>query len=217
MVDVLDQRVRDSAEELSASGLEVQPMAASVADPDTARRAVRACLDARERLDIVVNNAAIGGRHAPLWELGDEEWSDVMAVNAGGVFNFCRAAVPAMIERRWGRIVNIASTAAKDAIPNTGHYSASKAAVVALTKVLAREVAAHGILVNAVTPGAFDTEIRNRPGADQSLLEGHLERVPLRRMGQPEEVARLVGFLVSTQLSYSTGAIFDISGGVSAY
>jgi NAD(P)-dependent dehydrogenase (short-subunit alcohol dehydrogenase family) len=122
-----------------------------------------------------------------------------------------------MIERKWGRIVNIASTAAKDGIANTSHYSSSKAAVVAMTKALGKEVASMGILVNAITPGGFDTEIRNRPGADPNLLKGALTRVPLGRLGQPEEVARMVGFLVSPQLTFSTSAVFDISGGYSSY
>lgn len=217
LVDVLAERLAETSDQLRQEGLDVLALAADVADPETAKAAVDRCRSEWGKLDILVNNAAIGGRHAPLWELSDEEWRKMLAVNLDGPFYFCRAAVPLMLENGWGRIVNIASTAAKSPPPRTGHYSSSKAGVVALTKALGRELAEKGILVNAVTPGGFDTEIRNRPGADRSLLESSLERVPMHRLGQPHEVAALVGFLASPELSFSTGAVFDISGGYSSY
>jgi NAD(P)-dependent dehydrogenase (short-subunit alcohol dehydrogenase family) len=217
MVDVLEDRLKNAVDELRSGGIQALAVHGSVADANTAQRAVGAAIDSWGRLDILVNNAAVGGRHAPLWELTDEDFDEVIAVNAKGTFNFLRASVPPMIERKWGRIVNIASTAAKDGIANTSHYASSKAAVLAMTKALGKEVASMGILVNAITPGGFDTEIRNRPGADPNLLKGSLARVPLGRLGQPEEVARMVGFLVSPQLTFSTSAVFDISGGYSSY
>lgn len=217
LVDVLADRLTETSDQMGQEGLDVLALAADVADPQTAKAAVDRCRSEWGKLDILVNNAAIGGRHAPLWELSDEEWRQMLAVNLDGPFYFCRAAVPLMLENGWGRIVNIASTAAKSPPPRTGHYSSSKAGVVALTKALGRELAEKGILVNAVTPGGFDTEIRNRPGADRSLLESSLERVPMHRLGQPHEVAALVGFLASPELSFSTGAVFDISGGYSSY
>jgi NAD(P)-dependent dehydrogenase (short-subunit alcohol dehydrogenase family) len=217
LVDILAERLAETAEQLGQAGLEVLALAGNVADPATAGTAVQRCRSAWGRLDILVNNAAIGGRHAPVWDLSDEEWRQMMAVNLDGPFYFCRAAVPLMLESGWGRIVNVASTAAKSPPPGTGHYSSSKAGLVALTKALGRELAEKGILVNAVTPGGFDTEIRNRPGVDRSLLESSLERVPMHRLGQPHEVALLVGFLASPDLTFSTGAVFDISGGYSSY
>jgi NAD(P)-dependent dehydrogenase (short-subunit alcohol dehydrogenase family) len=217
MIDVLADRLDQSARELGDAGLEVQAFAADISDPATAATAVDRCRASWGRLDILVNNAAIGGRHAPLWEIDDEEWRQMLAVNLSGPFYLCRAAVPLMLEGGWGRIVNIASTAAKNPPPKTSHYSSAKAGVVAMTKALGRELAETGILVNAVTPGAFDTEIRLRPGADRTLLASSLERVPMHRMGRPPEVAMLVGFLAGPEVTFSTGAVFDISGGYSSY
>jgi 3-oxoacyl-[acyl-carrier protein] reductase len=217
LVDVLEGRLEASAAELRGAGARVETVEGSVADPSTAARAVECCLRSWERIDILVNNAGIGGRHAPLWELSDEEWEEVLAVNARGTFNFMRAALPPMIERGSGRVVNIASVAAKEGVPGASHYASSKAAVVALTKAAAKEVARYGILVNAVTPGGFDTEIRLRPGVDPELMEASTTRVPLGRLGQPPELAQLVVFLAGPQLSFSTGAVFDISGGWSTY
>lgn len=164
---------------------------------------------------ILVNNAGIAGRAAPTWELSVAEWQQVIAIDLGGVFVGCRAVLPGMIERGYGRIVNIASIAGKEGNPNAVPYSAAKAGVIGLTKAIAKEVATSGVIVNAVTPAVIDTEILKQ------LTDEHVaymtSKIPMGRVGQPEEVAALVRFLCSQEVSFSTGAVFDISGGRATY
>ncbi len=166
-------------------------------------------------VSILVNNAGIAGRSAPAWELAFAEWRQVIDIDLGGVFLGCRAVVPTMIERGYGRIVNIASIAGKEGNPNAVPYSAAKAGVIGLTKAIAKEVARNGILVNAVTPAVIETEILRQVSAEHiAYMTG---RIPMGRVGQPEEVAELVRFLCSDEVSFSTGAVFDISGGRATY
>ncbi|HYI25145.1 MAG TPA: SDR family NAD(P)-dependent oxidoreductase, partial [Thermomicrobiales bacterium] len=166
-------------------------------------------------VSILVNNAGIAGRSAPAWDLSYSEWQQVIDIDLGGVFLGCRAVLPGMIERGYGRIVNIASIAGKEGNPNAVPYSAAKAGVIGLTKAVAKEVATKGILVNAVTPAVIETEIL------QQVSDEHIaymtSRIPMGRVGQPEEVAELVRFLCSNELTFSTGAVFDISGGRATY
>ena len=206
VVDLREDELQATLADIQEKGGSAQAISGSVADAETARRSVTACLDTWGRVDILVNNAGIAGRHAPVWEFSDEEWEEMMAVNARGTFNFLRAALPSMIERKWGRVVNIASIAAKEGVPGTALYTTSKAGIIGMTKVVAKEVALHGILVNAVTPGPFDTPIRKRPGGDPALIEAVATRIPLGRIGEPREMAQLVGFLASTEMTYTTGS-----------
>jgi len=171
--------------------------------------------DAWGRLDILVNNAGIAGRSAPLWEYTPDEWQRLLAIDLTGVFLGCRAAVPGMLSAGWGRIVNIASIAGKEGNPNAAPYSAAKAGVIGLTKALAKEVATGGVLVNCVTPAVIATDILAQ------VTEEHIAymtaRIPMGRVGQPQEAAELVAFLCSDRLSFSTGAVFDLSGGRATY
>ncbi len=166
-------------------------------------------------VSILVNNAGIAGRAAPTWELSVAEWEQVIAIALGGVFVGCRAVLPGMIERGYGRIVNIASIAGKEGNPNAAPYSAAKAGVIGLTKAIAKEVATTGVIINAVTPAVIDTDILKQ------LTDEHVaymtSRIPMGRVGQPEEVAALVRFLCSKEVTFSTGAVFDISGGRATY
>ena len=176
---------------------------------------VETCAAEVGAIDILINCAGIVGPNKPLWEVTDAEWDAVFSVNVRGTFNLCRAFVPGMRERGWGRIVNFASIAGKDGNPNLAAYSASKGAVIAMTKSLGKELATTGILVNAVAPAVIETPMNadNTP----EVLAYMTNLIPMKRVGQPEEVAELVAWLASDKLSFSTGAVYDISGGRATY
>lgn len=166
-------------------------------------------------VDILVNSAGIVGPNKPLWEVTDDEWSKTFAVNVNGTFNLCRAFIPGMRERGWGRIVNFASMAGKDGNPNLSAYSATKAAVIGLTKSLGKELALTGVLVNAIAPAVIDTPMN--AATSPEVLKYITSLIPMGRVGRPEEVAELVAWLTSDKLSFSTGAVYDISGGRATY
>jgi 3-oxoacyl-[acyl-carrier protein] reductase len=178
-------------------------------------RVVQAAHDWHGRLDIVVNNAGITGRSFPTWELSDDDWAQVLAVDLTSVFLVCRAAVRLMRERRSGRIVNIASIAGKEGNPTLVPYSTAKAGVIGLTKALAKEVATQGILVNAVAPAVIETDMLKQ--MERSTVDMLIAKIPMGRVGRPEEVAALVAWLSSDECSFSTGAVYDLSGGRATY
>lgn len=188
--------------------------AADVTSTEDCAASVAASVSAFGGVDILVNSAGIAGPNRVLWELEPEEFRQVIEVNLIGTFLMCRAVVPAMSRQR-GRIVNIASIAGKDGNPRASHYSASKAGVIALTKSLGKELATQGILVNAIAPAVIETEMASTVSAEQ--LEYMRDLIPMGRLGQPIEVARLVAFLASDEVSFSTGAVYDISGGRATY
>jgi 3-oxoacyl-[acyl-carrier protein] reductase len=167
------------------------------------------------RLDVLVNSAGIGGESLHTVDVPDEEWERVLAVNASGSFYACRAAIPGMVERGYGRIVLVASIAGKEGNPMAAAYSASKAAVIALTKAIGKDLAGTGVLVNCVAPAVVQTPILD--GLSQEHIDYMVERIPLGRVGQPEEVAALICWLASEDCSFSTGATFDSSGGRATY
>ena len=186
-----------------------------VTDPESWRAAVDEVIQKLGPITALVNNAGIAGRSAPAWELSIEEWQQVIAIDLSGVFYGCRTVLPGMMEAGYGRIVNIASIAGKEGNPNASPYSAAKAGVIGLTKSLAKEVATNGVLVNAVTPAVIATPILEQ--VSQEHIAYMTSRIPMGRVGQPEEVANLVSFLCSDRISFSTGAVFDISGGRATY
>jgi 3-oxoacyl-[acyl-carrier protein] reductase len=177
--------------------------------------AVRAAAERAGPVDILVNSAGIVGPNAPLWEIPEDGWERTFAVNARGTFNTCKAFVPGMRERGWGRIVNIASMAGKDGNPNMSPYSASKAAVIAMTKSLGKELATSGVLVNVITPAVIETPMNAATAPD--ALAHITGLIPMKRLGRPEEVAELIAWLASDRCSFSTGAVYDISGGRATY
>jgi len=166
-------------------------------------------------VDVLVCSAGIPGASLPTVEVTDEEWRRVFAINADGVFYCNRAVLPGMIQRGYGRIVNIASIAGKEGNPMAAAYSASKAAVIALTKAVGKDVAQSGVLVNCVAPAVVETPILD--GISKEHIKYMVERIPMGRVGRPEEVAALVCWLASEECSFSTGATFDASGGRAVY
>ena len=167
------------------------------------------------RIDILVNNAGITGGNASTWELDPVMWRRVIEVNLVAPYLTCRAVVPQMLMQGRGRIVNIASVAGKEGNPNASHYSASKAGLIALTKSLAKEVATKGILVNAITPAVAKTAMFEQ--MTQTHIDYMLGKIPMGRFVEVEEIAAMVAWLSSDDCSFSTGAVFDITGGRSTY
>jgi NAD(P)-dependent dehydrogenase (short-subunit alcohol dehydrogenase family) len=167
------------------------------------------------RLDILVCSAGVGGESVPVVEMPDDEWRRVFAINCDGTFFCNRAAVREMIGNGYGRVVNVASIAGKEGNPMAAAYSASKGAVIAMTKSIAKEVAGTGVLVNCIAPAVIDTAILAQLSDEH--ISYMVERIPLKRVGRPEEVAHLIAYLASEELSFSTGACFDISGGRAVY
>ena len=186
-----------------------------VTDRVSAERATAGVLARTGRIDVLVNNAGIGGRAAPLWEQSDEDWHACLSINLTGVFHCCRAVISHMRARRYGRIVNVASIAGKEGNPNMTAYSASKAGVIAFTKSLAKEVAPEGICVNSITPAVIRTRILSQ--ITQAQVDYMVQRIPMGRTGTVEEVAALIHFLASPDCSFITGACYDISGGRATY
>ena len=177
--------------------------------------AVAEARDALGPIDVLVCSAGVPGESLPTVDVTDEEWRRVMGINADGVFFCNRAVIPGMVERGYGRIVNVASIAGKEGNPMAGAYSASKAAVIAMTKAIGKDLARTGVLVNCVAPAVIETPILD--GISEEHIGYMVDRIPMGRMGEPEEVAALICWLASEECSFSTGATYDISGGRAVY
>jgi 2-dehydro-3-deoxy-L-rhamnonate dehydrogenase (NAD+) len=186
-----------------------------VADPDGVEAAAKTVTQQAGQIDILVNNAGISGANAPLWEYETDEWRRVVEVNLNGVFNCCKAVVPYMKDAGYGRIVNMASVAGKEGNPNASAYSSTKAAVIALTKSLGKELADQDIAVNCVTPAAARTALFDQ--MKQEHIDYMLSKIPRERFVTVEEIAGMVAWLVSAENSFTTAATFDLSGGRATY
>lgn len=167
------------------------------------------------QIDILVNNAGIAGRAAPIGEVTLEEWNHVLTLDLTSIFLWCKAVLPHMLQRGYGRIVNIASMAGKEGNPNMIPYSAAKAGVIALTKALAKEVVSKGVYVNCVAPAVIATPILEQLSPEQ--IQYLISKIPMGRLGRPEEVAAVVHFLASDDASFVTGQCYDASGGRATY
>jgi len=212
--DIDAARLTQAADALSGLG-PVSGEVVELTDESSIEAATRSVVARHGKIDILVNNAGITGGNAKLWDLAPEVWRRVIEVNLIGPYLTCRAVVPEMLRNGYGRIVNIASIAGKEGNPNASHYSASKAGLIGLTKSLGKELATSGILVNCVTPAAAKTEIFDQMA--QEHIDFMLSRIPMNRFLQVEEAASMIAWLSSEDCAFSTGAVFDISGGRAVY
>ena len=212
--DIDEAQLQTARTELSGRGT-VDIQRVELTDEASVAAACAAAMAAHGRIDILVNNAGITGGNGPTWELAPDVWRRVMEVNVTAPYLTCRAIVPHMTRAGYGRIVNIASIAGKEGNPNAAHYSASKAALIALTKSLGKELATKGVLVNAVTPAAANTAMFAT--MTQAHIDFMLSKIPMARFIEVAEIAALVAWLASADCSFSTGAVFDLSGGRASY
>lgn len=201
-------------DDINVITLDVRPGADLIVDITDAAGLERAVSELPE-IDILINSAGVVGPGLPLWKIPPPEWERVMRVNVTGTYNACRLVVPAMVSHGWGRIVNFASMAGKDGNPGLSAYSASKGAVIAMTKSLGKELATTGVIVNAIAPAVIDTPMN--ADTEPAVLDHITSLIPMRRIGRPDEVAELVAWLSSERVSFSTGAVYDISGGRATY
>ncbi len=206
--------VRKTASILASKG-NVEAVVMDVTNLDSVRNAVQKTQDALGSIDLLICNAGIAGPSGKLWEYPPEEWQNVIDIDLTGVFNCLHVVTPIMIEQKYGRIVNVASVAGKDGNPNAGPYSAAKAGVIALTKSLGKELAEYDIAVNCITPAAAKTQIFEQMSEEH--IQYMLSKIPRNRFLKVEEAASMVAWLCSAENSFTTGGVFDLSGGRSTY
>lgn len=212
--DVDAARLDAAVQALSAHGT-VSADVVELTDDAAVAAATAAVVARHGRLDILVNNAGITGGNAPTWQLDPAVWRRVVEVNLIAPFLTCRAVVPQMLAQGYGRIVNIASVAGKEGNPNASHYSASKAGLIGLTKSLGKELAQQGVLVNAVSPAAARTAIFDQMTPEHIAFM--LGKIPMGRFLEVDQAAAMICWLASEDCAFSTGAVFDLSGGRATY
>lgn len=211
----IDDAVLNQAKQTLGAGENVQTVKVDIADLAAVQSAVETTNAALGAADILVNSAGIAGANATVVDYPEAEWHRVMNINLNGTFNVNKALLPGMIARNYGRIVNVASIAGKEGNPNASAYSASKAGVIALTKSLGKETAGKNIAVNAVTPAAARTRIFEQ--MSQQHIDYMLSKIPRNRFVEVDEIASMIAWLVSEENSFTTGAVFDLSGGRATY
>jgi 3-oxoacyl-[acyl-carrier protein] reductase len=214
-VTLWDRDIATAQQAASSLGAQARAVQLDVSRHESVQAAVQATLLHNPRIDALVNSAGITGPNTKVWDYPVEDWREVMDINVNGLFYCCREIAPLMREAGYGRIVNIASVAGKEGNPNASAYSASKAAVIALTKSLGKELADTAVRVNCVTPAAVKT------GMFAQMSEQHIQfmlsKIPMGRFGTPEEIAAMVCWLCTEDCSFTTGGVFDLSGGRSTY
>ena len=215
LLDIRQNTIDEVAEEIRSKGVEALPLQVDVTRSERLRHMARQVMAEFGQIDILVNNAGITGRTVPMVELNEQDWDQVMDLNLKAVFLCCQAVLGYMIERRYGKIVNVASIAGKEGNPTLVPYSVSKAGVICLTKALAKEVTDYQINVNCVSPAVIQTPILD--GMASSTVDYMISKIPMGRVGKPEEVAAVVHFLASDDAGFVTGQCYDVSGGRATY
>ncbi len=198
-------------EQLKKLGVDAQAFRADVSDRAQAKALIAAMMERFGRIDVLVNNAGIT-RDKSFLKMTPEQWSEVLLVNLNGPFNITSALLPQMVERQWGRIINITSIVAQMGNFGQANYAVAKGGLIAFTKTLAREVARRGVTVNAVAPGFIETDMTS--DVPDEVLDVVCKLTPMARLGKPEEVARAVRFLAAPQASFITGQVININGGM---
>lgn len=211
--DTLERLIADVA----ASGGRAVAVVGDVTDESLAPRAVETATASFGTPTILVNNAGVGSDQVPVWEVEPAAWRRDLEINLTSHFLMCRAVVPAMIEAGYGRIVNVASAAGMEGHPLAGGYAAAKAGLVAMTKSMGKELAKTGVIANAIAPALIGTPMLEAEWFSDDIKRMLLERIPMGRLGRPEEVAEMIAFLASDRVTFSTGAVFDLSGGRATY
>lgn len=216
-VDLQQSNLDGLLDRTAGGAAKVFPLAGDVTDSTLSSTAVELAQNEFGGLDILVNNAGMGSDMVPLWEIGLDTWRRDLEVNLTSQFLMLKATIPVMVERGYGRIVNTASAAGMEGHALSSPYAAAKAGVIAMTKAVGKELAKTGVLVNAIAPALIGSGMLDQPWFDEATKKQLLDRIPMGRVGEPEEVAEMVFFLASPALSFSTGAVFDLSGGRATY